>query len=468
MERVIRKTRQFRFRDPDTSELRKLASKVASPEDFRVRHGRLLNLFGVKMVPGILNTLVQFYDIVCHCFTFLDFQLVPTLEEYSHLIGIPISDKEPFNGLEPEPKPAAIAAALHLETAIIKANLTPQKGLTTKFLYQQAFIHEEMGSYDVFYNILALLIYGLILFPDVGGLVDKNAIKIFLSRNPVPTLLADTYHSIHDRTLKGQGTILCCTPLLYKWFISHLPENFEANPENTRWSQKIMSLTPSDIAWFVPACSTEAIIDSCGGFGNVPLIGIRGGISYNPILARRQFGYPMEKPHHLAIDPVFYINQPDSADVRGMFVAAWRAIHKKTKEQLGKRSGLVRESYIQWVIERAAKFGMPYPLQRSPSTSTFSSSLPITFETREEFMDQLTKAQFESATWKRKYQTSECEKDTIMGILEQTSWQLQEKERENAELKDLLRRKDAIIDQMPGSRRRRREFFASATSDSEE
>jgi len=35
-------------------------------------------------------------------------------------------------------------------------------------------------------------------------------------------------------------------------------------------------------------------------------------------------------------------------------------------------------------------------------------------------------------------------------------------------LKDLLRRKDAIIDQMPGSRRRRREFFAGATSDSEE
>jgi len=188
------------------------------------------------MVPGILDTLVQFYDPVCHCFTFLDFQLVPTLEEYSHWIGIPISDKEPFNGLELEPNPATIAAALHLDTAIIKANLTPQKGLTTDFFYQQASIHEKMGSYDVFYNILALLIYGLVLFPDVGGLIDKNVIKIFLSKNPVPTLQADTYHSIHDRTLKGQGTILCCIPLLYKWFTSHLPENFGANPKNTRWS----------------------------------------------------------------------------------------------------------------------------------------------------------------------------------------------------------------------------------------
>jgi len=67
-----------------------------------------------------------------------------------------------------------------------------------------------------------------------------------------------------------------------------------------------------------------------------------------------------------------------------------------------------------------------------------------------------------------KYQTSERENDTIMGILEQTTWELKEKVRENAELKDLLKRKDAIIDRMPGSRRSRREFFASARSDSEE
>jgi len=98
-----------------------------------------------------------------------------------------------------------------------------------------------------------------------------------------------------------------------------------------------MSLTPTDIVWFVPACNTETIIDSCGGFGNVPLIGIRGGMSYNPILARRQFGYL----NHLAVDHIFYLNQPDSGDIRGMFISAWRAIHKKTKGQLGKRSGLI-------------------------------------------------------------------------------------------------------------------------------
>jgi len=80
----------------------------------------------------------------------------------------------------------------------------------------------------------------------------------------------------------------------------------------------------------------------------------------------------------------------------------------------------------------------------------------------------LHEANLESDAWKVKYQTSEREKDTIMGILEQTTWEFQEKEREIAELKDLLKRKDAIIYRMPGSRRRRREFFVGATSDSED
>jgi len=55
-----------------------------------------------------------------------------------------------------------------------------------------------------------------------------------------------------------------------------------------------------------------------------------------------------------------------------------------------------------------------------------------------------------------------------MGILEQTSWKVREEEWKNAKLKDLLKRKDVIIDRMPGSRRRRMDFFAGTRSDSEE
>jgi len=48
-----------------------------------------------------------------------------------------------------------------------------------------------------------------------------------------------------------------------------------------------MSLTPADVVWYNPAYDKGTIIDSCGEFNNVPLLGIHGGISYNPVLARR-------------------------------------------------------------------------------------------------------------------------------------------------------------------------------------
>jgi hypothetical protein len=239
MNPTTRSTRKYNFWDPDLSNLRKLGKRVTNPGDFQDRHGRLLNLLETKVVQGILDTLVQFYDSYCHCFTFLDYQLVPTLEEYSYLVGLPVSDEEPFNGLEPAPKHVAIAEALHLETSIITAKLTTKGGLLglpTKFLFEKATAFADMGSIDAFESVLALLIYGLMLFPDVPDFVNVNAINIFLAKNPVPTLLADTYHSIHHRTQKGQGTILCCTPLLYKWFTLHLPSHFKTNSENTLWS----------------------------------------------------------------------------------------------------------------------------------------------------------------------------------------------------------------------------------------
>ena len=37
----------------------------------------------------------------------------------------------------------------------------------------------------------------------------------------------------------------------------------------------------------------EGVLFSCGEYPNIPLIGMRGCINYNPALAIRQLGYPM-------------------------------------------------------------------------------------------------------------------------------------------------------------------------------
>ena len=54
---------------------------------------------------------------------------------------------------------------------------------------------------------MALLIYGVVLFPNFDQLIDVNVVKIFMSRNPVPTLLGDILHSFHTRTMRKRGRL---------------------------------------------------------------------------------------------------------------------------------------------------------------------------------------------------------------------------------------------------------------------
>jgi hypothetical protein len=458
-------TKKYNFKSPDLTKLRKLGSLVSDPEDFRGRHGKLLSILKTNVEEGILNTLVQFYDPLYHCFTFPDYQLVPTLEEYSYWVGLPVSNKAPFNGLEEIPKSSAIAAALHLKTSDIATNITSKggfQGLTSRFLFGKAFTFAEARSIDAFEAILALLIYGLVLFPNVDCFVDINAIRIFLIGNPVPTLLADTYHSIHHRTQKGDGTIICCAPLLYRWFISHLPRSniFKENPDKLRWSERLISLAPEDIVWYNAAYDVGVIIDSCGEFPNVPLLGTRGGISYSPTLARRQFGYPMrDKPNSLLLAGEFYHNEEGGPTMRNKFIRAWYTIHKKEKNQLGRKLGVASESYTMWVIARAAKLGMPYRLEKSiPSASTSPSIIP--FENKEELQELLARMKLERDTWKRKFHTSELENEELKKQLKEKEDMLFMQDGWLIEKNDLIKRKDALLRQDAKRKRRQGDLFS--------
>ncbi|KAI5421627.1 hypothetical protein KIW84_045163 [Lathyrus oleraceus] len=307
-----RHTKKYSFRQPDLKELRNLTSYVLDPLGFKARYGKLLPLLTTQVDEGLMSTLAQFYDPLYHCFTFPDFQLLPTLEEYAHLVGIPILDLLSFSGLESIPISQEIADMLHIDESLVKAHMTTKggiQGLPSDFLIAQATVYGKAMSEDAFEAIFVLLIYGLVLFPNIDKFVDVNAIRIFSALNPVLTLLGDTYFSLHLRNAKGGSAIVCCLPLLYKWFISHLPQTvaFKENKGCLRWSTRLMSLTNDDISWYDRVYDGVQIIDSCGEFSNVPLLGTCGGISYNPVLARRQLGFPLkDKPHNILLEGVFF------------------------------------------------------------------------------------------------------------------------------------------------------------------
>jgi len=333
-----------------------------------------------------------------------------------------VPDKEPFNDLELTPKTSIIAATLHLKPSdmippnfIIKGDF---QGLTANFLYKKASAFAKDKKIVAFESIIALLIYGLVLFPNLDNFVDVNAVKIFLSKNLVLTLLAATYHSIHYRTIKKDGVIVCCAPLLYKWFSSHLPQSIfsKANTGKSHWSQRIMPLTLDDIVWYHAAGDAGVVIDSCGKFQNVPLIGRYGGITYNPTLAMHQFRYPTkEKPNKFSLSGEFYLNNKYYANMRTKFVQAWHTVRKLDGNRLGKKSNFGHPSYTQWVIDRAMSFGLPYTLPRSLSSTIPHASLPLPPCTQEEYQERLVESNRESATWKRKYDEAMLKMEKMSG-----------------------------------------------------
>ena len=86
MDKQRRNTKKYSFRQPDLKELRNLTSYVLDPLGFKARFGKLLPLLTTQVDEGLMSTLAQFYDPLYHCFSFPDFQLLPTLEEYAYLV----------------------------------------------------------------------------------------------------------------------------------------------------------------------------------------------------------------------------------------------------------------------------------------------------------------------------------------------------------------------------------------------
>ena len=103
-------------------QLQEFASRVPRDSPFIKKYGRLLSLATSNLQEEMMCVLFQFFDPVHHCFTFPDYQLVPTIEELSLLLEVPVLDQIPFTSLEEIPEPKVIAEALHLKRSDIIAN----------------------------------------------------------------------------------------------------------------------------------------------------------------------------------------------------------------------------------------------------------------------------------------------------------------------------------------------------------
>jgi repressor of nif and glnA expression len=76
-------------------------------------------------------------------------------------------------------------------------------------------------------RLIALGIFGLVLFPSQTGLVSLEAAAAYVEYentqiNPVAAILAKTILTLNHCRRTGKGAMRCCTQLLYIWMVSHI------------------------------------------------------------------------------------------------------------------------------------------------------------------------------------------------------------------------------------------------------
>ena len=107
---------------------------------FSKQYEDLLSLLDAQVDDRALQTLLQFYDLELRCFTFQDYQLAPTLEEYSHILGIKVTDCVPFSHVLDEYDYEAIAKMIYLSLSDVKSNWRKRgttSGFSTDFLLRK-------------------------------------------------------------------------------------------------------------------------------------------------------------------------------------------------------------------------------------------------------------------------------------------------------------------------------------------
>ncbi|KAH1265201.1 hypothetical protein GmHk_01G000956 [Glycine max] len=358
---------QVKVKSLDVTSLKELG-RLMGPlqrQAFRKVYGKILDLTATEVFTEAVISLAQYYDQPLRCFTFGDFQMVPTIKEFEEILGCPLGGRKPylFSGFLPSlSKIAAVVGDSARELDRMKQTRNGVVGLPRKYLEGKARDMVSQEKWGAFADILALLIFGVVLFPNVDGLVDLSAIDAFLAyhhnkESPVVAILADLFDTFDRRCEKQCTDCLLFTRSLCVVGFTPIPTRHKTPVSASKLSlmrQKRKSRLGPTFGWNRRQRNQlegkEGVLFSCGDYPNVPLIGTRGCINYNPALAIRQLGYPMRgAPTEESLSP-FLVRDlgAQSLKVIQRVHKAWRSPLKKDKELRGIRNGVIG-GYHGWL-----------------------------------------------------------------------------------------------------------------------
>ena len=82
----------------EVASLRKLGQRMdqVQHQSFSRVYGKIWDLAMIEVLVEAIASLTQYYDQSLRCFTFGDFQLAPTIEEFEGILGCPIGGRKPY------------------------------------------------------------------------------------------------------------------------------------------------------------------------------------------------------------------------------------------------------------------------------------------------------------------------------------------------------------------------------------
>jgi len=134
---------QVKIKGLDVTSLKELG-RLMGPlqmQAFRKAYGKILDLTIAEIFTEVVVSLTQYYDQPLRCFTFGDFQLVPTIEELEEILGCPLGGRKPylFSGFLPSlSKIADVIRDTARELDHVKQTRNGVVGLPQKYLEGKA------------------------------------------------------------------------------------------------------------------------------------------------------------------------------------------------------------------------------------------------------------------------------------------------------------------------------------------
>ncbi|RDX89270.1 hypothetical protein CR513_29025, partial [Mucuna pruriens] len=133
------------------------------------------------------------------------FQLAPTLEEYERILGLSLTEKQPYlyqGNYSSWENVVTMLKVSESELAKKRLRRNDVEGIPRAYLEKRMEYLSKVGDWETFANVLGLSLFGIVPLPRLDDYVDHAAIDAFYAcweknKNPVVVVLANTYYNKH-------------------------------------------------------------------------------------------------------------------------------------------------------------------------------------------------------------------------------------------------------------------------------